>query len=260
MTDLATHTGRAGRASSAAAAGAATTTTTDDRAGRNGFRPSARRRTRIAAGVALGAAAVAVNLILYSGLDQRSSVVQVVRDVPAGALLSDADVRTVEADVDSSVPVVGNPADVIGRYAAVRLVAGSLLTDVSLRTDPLVTRGSAVVAVRVPDGALPAGVRERVPVQLVIPPATSTGDEQLAPATIDGRVVGLPATSESAPGTLSLSVEVEARAAATVAAADDVRVVLVEPGADPATQVDTEAPADDIDEAREVGEVGEVGE
>jgi hypothetical protein len=180
---------------------------------------------------------VAVNLVVYSGLDRRSPVVQVVRDVPAGAVVTDADVRTVDADVDSSVPVVGDPADVVGRYAAVRLVAGSLLTDVSLRPDPLVTGGSAVVAVRVPDGALPAGIRERVPVQLVIPPPASTADEPGAPATIDGRVVGLPTASESAPGSLSLSVEVEAQSAATVAAADDVRVVLVEPSPDPAAEV-----------------------
>ncbi len=237
MTDLGTHTHRAVRPASAGVpTGAAPPATDDERAGRNGFRPSARRRTRIAVGVALGAAAIAVNLVLYSGLDRRAPVVQVVRDVPAGALITDADVRTVDADVDSSVPVVGDPADVVGRYAAVRLVAGSLLTDVSLRPQPLVTAGSAVVAVRVPEGALPAGVRERVPVQLVIPPPASVGGEQVAPETVDGRVVGLPATSESAPGTLSLSVEVDAPAAAAVAAADDVRVILVEPRPDPAAR------------------------
>jgi hypothetical protein len=47
-------------------------------------------------------------------------------------------------------------------------------------------------------------------------------------------VVGLPTDTSSALGLQSLSVEVVTTDAATVAAADDVRVVLVEPSEDPA--------------------------
>jgi hypothetical protein len=46
---------------------------------------------------------------------------------------------------------------------------------------------------------------------------------------IAGRVVGLPSDTSSALGMRSLSVEVAAGEAAIVAAADDVRVVLLEP-------------------------------
>jgi SAF domain len=208
--------------------------TTGADAPRHGFRPSARRRTRMAAGVALGAVAIALNLVVYTGLDRRAPVVQVVRDVPAGELISAADLRTVDVDVDDSVPVVRTTSDVVGHYAAVRLVAGSLVTAASLRPAPLVTPGAAVVGIRVPEGALPAGLRERVPVQLVVPPDPSTADG--LPRTVTGRVVGLPTTSESALGTVSLSVEVPADRAAVVAAADDVRVVLVEPTPDPAVR------------------------
>lgn len=235
MTDLASRPGRRDRAGVAAGAGSSTVAAgarddTSDR--RHGFRPGARRRGRIAAGVALGAAAVAVNVVLYTGLDQRSPVVQVVRDVPAGELITDADLRTVQVDVDGSVPVVSDPTTVAGRYAAVRLVAGSLVTEASIRSEALVTPGTAVVAIRTPEGALPVGLRERVPVRLVLPPGSSVEDG--APEAFPGRVVGLPEPTESTLGTLSLSVEVAAEAAAHVAAADDVRVVLTEPVPDPA--------------------------
>ncbi len=63
---------------------------------------------------------------------------------------------------------------------------------------------------------------------------------------IPGRVVGLPADTSSALGLQSLSVEVAADDAATVAAADDVRVVLVEPSRGPgsAAPIDGDATAE----------------
>jgi hypothetical protein len=51
---------------------------------------------------------------------------------------------------------------------------------------------------------------------------------------VPGRVVGLPIATSSALGLQSLSVEVAASDAAAIAAADDVRVVLVEPTEEPA--------------------------
>lgn len=210
---------------------------------RTRFRPSSRRRNRIAAGIALVAAAIAVNIVLYTGLDDRQPVVQVVRDVPAGEVITGDMLRTVDADVDSSVEVVAGDdlAQVVGRFAKVRLVAGSLVTPQSLQREPLVGAGSSVLAIQVPDGALPIGLRERSPVQLVLPAASDEGDV----TTIDGRVVGLPRTPDSAIGTVSLTVEVGASDAPVVAAAPEVRVVLIEPRTDPATEVPTPAPGED---------------
>ena len=84
---------------------------------------------------------------------------------------------------------------------------------------------------------LPIGVRERVAVVLVV------ADGDAAPTTVNGRVVGLPVPTNSALGVESLSVEVDVADAATVAAADDVRVVLVEPTVDPATNDTSTDPA-----------------
>jgi hypothetical protein len=202
--------------------------------GEDAFRPSSRRRNRIAAGVALAAAAIAGNVLVYSSLDDKESVVQVVRDVPAGERITPDMLRTIDVQVDDSVAVV--PAAqldaIVGSYAKVRLVSGALVTTPALQPEPLVGPGTSVVAIQLDEGGIPVGLRERVPVDVVIP-----ADPNNAASTdviIAARVVALPVTPSSAIGTQSLSVEVAAVDAAMLAAADDVRLVLVEPLWDPA--------------------------
>lgn len=209
-----------------------------------GFRPVSRRRSRIAAGVALAAIAVGGNVVVYTSLDSKEPVVQAVRDIPAGEQLTGDMFRAVDIGADSTVNVIsGDRLDsLVGNYAKVRLVAGSLVTPESIQALPLVTPGNSVVAIQVADGSLPIGLRERVPVLLVVP-ADRVADGA-GVMSIPGRVVGLPTDTSSALGLLSLSVEVTAGDAATVAAADDVRVVLVEPSSDPA------ATSNDVDTAQ----------
>lgn len=197
------------------------------------FRPASRRRNRIAAGVALAALAVAGNLLVYAGLDDAEPAVQVVRDVPAGSEITADMLRTVDVDVDGTVEVVPGDrlGELLGQHAKVRLVAGSLVTTAALQDGPLLADGTSVVAIRVPEGALPIGLRERAPVELVLP---DTADPARSGASLPGRVVGLPTEPSSAVGTRSVSVEVAAADAPAIAAADDVRVVLVQPRPDPA--------------------------
>jgi hypothetical protein len=183
--------------------------------------------------MALAAVAIGGNLYVYATLDASEPVVQAVRDVPAGEQITTDMLRTVDADVDSTVNVIaGNQLDsLLGSYAKVRLVAGSLVTAEAVQSTPLVSPGSSVIAIQVADGSLPLGLRERVPVLLVVPP-TNGGDD--VAATVSGRVIGLPTDTSSALGLQSLSAEVAAGDAPTIAAADDVRVILVEPSDDPA--------------------------
>jgi hypothetical protein len=188
--------------------------------------------------VALAAVAIGGNLLVYSNLDASKPVVQAVRDVPAGEQITSDMFRTVDVDVDSTVNVIdGDRLDsLVGTYAKVRLVAGSLVTAESLQAVPLVTPGSSVVAIQVADGALPAGLRERSAIVLVVPAGRS--EDGVGATSVPGRVVGLPSATSSALGLQSLSVEVAAGDAATIAAADDVRVVLVDPAEDPAVTAD----------------------
>jgi len=201
-----------------------------------GFQPSARRRNRIAAGVLLTAIAIGGNALVYTSLDDAEPVVQVVVDVPAGELITADMLRTVQVDADSTVNLVGGErlGSLVGTYAKVRLVSGALMTAESVQSTPLVSEGSAVVAIQVAEGTLPIGLRERVPIILVVPAGASAAGES-GPTSIDGRVIGLPTPTESALGVESLSVEVAFADAPAIASAADVRVVLIEPTDDPAT-------------------------
>ena len=198
---------------------------------RSGFRPSSRSRARIAVGSLLSLVAVGVVLLVFSTADRRVAVLQVVRDLPAGARLGAADVRSIELSADPSLAVVKatDIATVIGQYTKVRIVTGGLLASGLLQAGSLVAPGSAVVAVTIPAGELPAGLRERSQVQIVIPAASGAA----LPAAVLGRVVGLPESPDSVTGQLSVSFEVAALDAVVVASATRVRVVLLDPGVDP---------------------------
>jgi hypothetical protein len=197
---------------------------------RNNFRPSSRSRVRIATGTLLSLVAIGVVLLVFSTADRRVAVLQVVRDLPAGSQIAAGDVRSVELSTDPSLAIVQSVdlAAVVGQYTKVRIVTGGLLASGLLQAQPLVAPGSAVVAVTIPSGELPSGLRERSQVQIVIPTA---GDE-VARVPVVGRVVGLPAAPDSVTGEMSISFEMSAADAVTVAGATRVRVVLLDPGTD----------------------------
>ena len=198
---------------------------------RPGFRPSSRSRARIAVGTVLLLVAVGAVLLVYATADKRVAVLQVVRDLPAGAQIGAADVRTIELSTDPSLAVIKatDIAGVVGQYTKVRIVTGGLLAAGLLQPEALVAPGSAVVAVTIPSGELPAGLRERSHVQIVIP-AIGGGAPSLP---VVGRVVGLPEAPDAVTGQLSISFEVTAADAVVVAGANRVRVVLLDPGVDP---------------------------
>jgi hypothetical protein len=198
-----------------------------------GFRPASRRRARIALGVFLAAIAIGGNLLVYSSLDHKTEVLQVVRDIPAGQLVSAGDLRVVAVDVDPTVPTVApsDIASVVNQYARVHIAAGALMVGVFVQPTPLVTAGQGVVAVEIRPTHVPAGLRERSRVMLVV----VDGDGSPGLVT-EGRVVARGDASGTSENVMALSVEVRQEDAAAVAAADDVRVALLDPGADPALE------------------------
>ena len=198
---------------------------------RAGFRPSSRSRVRIAAGALLSLVAVGVVLLVFSTTDKRVAVLQAVRDLPAGSQLQAADLRSIEVSVEPSLAVVAasDIASVVGQYTKVRIVSGGLVSTGLLQAAPLVTPGTAIVAVTVPPGELPAGVRERSRVEVVVPAET----DQPAPTPVVGRVVGLPSTPDATTGAMSVSLEVATGDAVVVANAHKPRLVLLDPGSDP---------------------------
>ncbi|MFZ8997571.1 MAG: SAF domain-containing protein [Ilumatobacteraceae bacterium] len=201
------------------------------------FRPAPRQRVRIAAGAGLVAAGVLGNVVAYSSLDRRVEVVQLVNDVRAGSLVTVADVRIVAVDVDPTVPVTpaADLAAVIDRHAKVHLVAGTLVSPVLLQAEPLLTPGTSVVAVELRPTRVPTGLRERSSIELIVSSGRS-GDEPEQIRAVGGGGGGPPPPTEvdGVTGSVSMSVEVDPTVAALVAAADDVRVVLLDPGDDAA--------------------------
>ena len=195
--------------------------------------PGSRRRARIVFGVFIAALAVAGNLLVYSSLDHKSEVLQVVRDIPAGEVVSASDLRVVTVDVDGTVPTVApdDIASVVNQYARVHIAAGTLMVDVLVQPTPLVTVGQGVVAVEIRPSHVPAGLRERSRVMLVV--VNRDGSTGLV---TEGRVVARGDGIGSTDSVMALSVEVSQQDAASIAAADDVRVALLDPGADPALE------------------------
>lgn len=193
-----------------------------------GFRPGSRRRARIAGGAALAAVAIGGNVLVYANLDDRTEVLQVVTDIRAGELLTADALRIVEVDVGPTVPVVAADAigSVVDQHARVHISSGTLLSPLLLQPTPLVSPDAAVVAVELRPTLVPSGVRERSLLELVV---VSDDSEFRTTA----RAVTRPVEVDGVSGLLSMSVEVSSDDAARVAAGDEIRVVLLEPGVDP---------------------------
>lgn len=205
-----------------------------------GFRPSSRRRTRIAAGVAIAAIAVVGNVLVYASLNDSVEVVQFTDNVFAGERISSSDVRIIE--IDGEIPTANLvPADQLGtivnQYARTFIPSGTLASTFVVQPDPLVSPGTAVVAITPTGGGIPVGLIERSRVRLVLSDTPELRQ-------VDGRVVAVDRDDQD--GGRAISVEVADVDAGVVAAADQVRVVLLDPGSDSAVAEDpVNDPADD---------------
>ena len=187
-------------------------------------RISSRARGRLALGALVVAIGVLINLAIYRSVDDKSPVLQLNRDVPAGQQISADDFRTVEIGSNGafrSVPS-SDMNVVVGSYAKVRLIAGTLLAREALQAGPLVAVGASVVAVTVPAGEVPIGLRERSRVSVVMVASDRTA------TSVAGLVVGLP-TKAGSSGQVSVSIELAAADAISLAAAEKVRLVLLDP-------------------------------
>ncbi len=212
-----------------------------------GFRPSSRRRARLAIGVGLAAIAVAGNIAVYSSLDERVEVLLAAVEIPAGAPIEAAQLRVVTVAVDTAVQVVSvdERAAVIGKYARAPIAAGVLVTPSALADTPLVSPGAAVVSLRLPEGSIPDGVVERSHVLVVASDPVAfvdrtvdaggredvvgdgAGDHGRSDGAVAGVIVG--AVEPAGVGTVAVSVEVDVDDSVRVARADQVRIVLIAP-------------------------------
>ena len=153
----------------------------------NGQRASADARPRAARGpgrhrqlplvvvgvlLVLGCALAFTDASLHLG--SREEMLVVAQPVSAGQVLTAGDFRPARVSTGSGLDVVllGEESSVIGRRAAVPLVAGSLLTASEVGNAPPVGSGSDVVAVGLKAGAYPPDLAPGDRVQVV--PVTSS--------------------------------------------------------------------------------------
>jgi flagella basal body P-ring formation protein FlgA len=189
---------------------------------------SRRRRVPLALAAALGAVACALLFaLLYRSAGERDLVLVVQRDVPAGRTITAEDLATRQVSTDGGIATVraAQRSAVLGKAAAVDLVAGGLLSPAQVGEPRDLAEGEAIVALALPDAETPT-VADGDTVQLVLTDAggeDGSGGEVIA----DARVV------EVAPeggGGLSVSVAVDERRSAEIASAaasDRVRIVRV---------------------------------
>jgi hypothetical protein len=169
-------------------------------------------------------------------LGSREEVLVVAQPVAAGQVLTGAELRAARVSTGSGLDVVlsGQEATMVGRRAAVALVAGSLLTASEVGSPPAVGSGYMVVAVGLKAGAYPPELAPGDRVQVVPVTSTSSGGTDTASVTA-GSPVGAtvlsiePASSDSdSPTVFSLQVSAkDADEVASLSAAGQASLVEV---------------------------------
>ncbi len=191
-----------------------------------------RNRARVLGGVLLMAASALVAALLYAGLGDRQAVLTVVEPVAAGQVIELAHLGESQVAVDAAQAVVeaDQRDEVVGRVAAVDLVAGSLLADQQVADVPPAPSGEAVVGAVLPPGAFPLDLRrgDRV-IAVLVPTDATEGDDpggEAVPST-PATVVAVEDQPDSGGGVaVSLAVTPEDAAALSVGGAQG-RLTLV---------------------------------
>lgn len=203
-----------------------------------GLRLRPRRPARALLAVLLVVASVAASLTIYLRIGNREAVLAATRTVLAGEQLTRSDFRVVSISTDdqlATVPAVDLDG-LVGQYARVRIVGGSLVVDEMVQRKPLVSADRVLMAVSVPVGGVPVGVREGSRIVLIVSPGGDrAGDTE--PIMIDATVAAVPSnladlvSGSATSSEIALSVEVPPERAAVVGLADDVAIGVLDPSA-----------------------------
>jgi hypothetical protein len=203
---------------------------------RSGLRVRPQRPARALFGLLLVAVCVVAVLVIYTRVGDRQDVLAVGRTVLAGEQLTDADLRVVSISADDSFPSVPSTAraSIVGQYAKVRMIDGSLLVTDSVQTRPLVDPSQVLTSVPVPLTGVPTGLREGSRLMLVVTPDAGKASPVLVEATVAAvpRNLGELVSGRDSNGsssTVALTVEVDPGAAATIGAAKAVAVAVLAP-------------------------------
>ena len=188
-----------------------------------------RRPALLALGVSLAVVGVLLDVALVNSAGDRQAVVAVRHDVPYGAVLTAADLTTVELSHGQGIDVI--PAarldQYVGQVAATNLTAGSLLVASEVTTTAPPGPGQVLVALAIPQSRLPAGSLEAGDRVLVVDtPAAGADAPDLPPRTIPATVVRLGPTDANGVTVIDVTVASEAGPALAARSATG-RIALV---------------------------------
>jgi hypothetical protein len=216
------------------------------------FTPLSRRRPiRLVASALLIVVCGALFAAAYGRAGHQTSVLALARTVPQGAVIVPADVVAVRASLSPNIRTVSSSeaASVMGRTAAVGLIAGSILVSNDIAATSSPPSGDAIVGIALKLGQLPAdglSPGERVDIVLTGAPGSpdlATGasspdaDQSTSPGTVLASFVlvqDVESASDAADAdTIAVSVLVDSTIAPLVAnasVAGQIALVVVGPG------------------------------
>ncbi len=216
-------------------------------ASKPGLRMRPQRPMRAVVGALVVVASVVAALAIYTRIGNRTDVLAVARDVLAGEQIGADDLEVVAISSDDGIPTV--PASqrntIVGQYARVRLLSGSLLVADSVQAKPLVDPDRVLMSVVVPVGLVPVGLREQSRVVLVVTPPTP-GGQRPPPVLVEAVVAAVPrnlgevvGSADAGQGMVALGVEVPPPYVGVVGEAAAVSVGVLDGSAPfPSTQVE----------------------
>jgi len=187
------------------------------------------RRGWVGIGVLLIVLAALGSATLFRAIGPSQEYLAVAQDVPVGAQVTSGDLRIVRMNASPGLSPVpkGQVEDVVGAYARVPLVAGTLLSMDQLTEQRVPGPGEQLVAIGLSRDRLPGrNLQAGNPVMLV---ATGGNEPAEQPATFPARVHAVQdAGGRNADIVVSLLVaERDGAVVAALAAAGDLTVVLV---------------------------------
>jgi hypothetical protein len=185
---------------------------------------------RAAIGILLMVASVLTALSIYQRVGHRRNVLVLTRNVLAGEQVKADDLKPVAVSTDASLRVVdaGLSTTMVGRFAKVRMLEGSLLIADSLQDRPLVTDGKALTTVTVPATGVPAGLREGSRLVLTAPASSAPGAVAVQ---MEAFVAANPTRAAEGSSQVAVSVEVPLRAVGQLGVAAKVAISVVDPAA-----------------------------
>lgn len=204
--------------------------------GRAGNPTRRRRLMRGALAVVLIAGCAAAAVLVGSWVGGRVAVLAAARDLPAGHVVSEADLRvlSVAADPQAGLIPAADKTRVTGSTTAFPVASGTLLVDTLLGRTRWPVPGKAVAALALKPGRYPPGLSAGTAVSVIIAPppeaATTSDDPDVEPRRAAATVISVVAPPDGGGGATVVSLLMDEADAEMVAAAAADRVALVQTG------------------------------